>query len=132
MALPEAEDPERSHLLPKPKTGIARLIAATRYSIAGIRWAFINEEAFRIEAALFVILTPIGLWLGENNVERVILVGILVLVVLVELFNTAIEALVDRIGFEYHELSGVAKDIGSAMVLISLGLVLFVWGMLLL
>jgi len=132
MALPDAEDPKRSKLLPQPKAGIARLLAATRYSISGIKWAFVNEEAFRIEAALFVILTPIGFWLGENSVERVMLVGVLVLVVLVELLNTAIEALVDRIGFEYHELSGVAKDIGSAMVLISLGLVLFVWGMLLL
>ena len=132
MALPEAGDSERSKLLPHPKTGIARLIAATRYSIAGIKWAFANEEAFRIEAALFIILTPIGLWLGENNVERVMLVGVLVLVVLVELLNTAIEALVDRVGLEYHELSGAAKDIGSATVLISLGLVLFVWGMLLL
>lgn len=132
MALPEANDPERSELLPEPKKGIARLLAATQYSLAGIRWAWVHEEAFRIEALLFVVLTPIGLWLGENNIERVLLVAVLVLVILVELLNSAVEALVDRIGSDYHMLSGAAKDIGSAAVLISLALVVFVWGMLLL
>lgn len=130
MALPESNDSERSELLPKPKQGIARLFAAMRYSLAGIRWAWASEEAFRIEAVLFLVLTPIGLWLGENNIERVLLVGVLILVVLIEILNTAIEALVDRVGSEYHELSGVAKDLGSAAVFISLGLVMFVWGML--
>jgi len=132
MALPETTDPDRSELLPEPKTGVARLIAATRYSFAGLRWAWRSEEAFRIEVVLFVILAPLGMWLGENSVERVLLVSVLVMVLLLELLNTAIEALVDRVGSEFHELSGVAKDIGSAVVLISLGLVLFVWGMLLL
>ncbi len=77
-------------------------------------------------------MAPLGMWLGETNVEKVILVGSLVLVILVELLNSAVEAVVDRVGTEYHELSRVAKDMCSAAVLISIVLVLFTWGLLLL
>ena len=118
--------------LPPPKKGLARLMAATGYSADGLRAALKNEEAVRLEFAAFAVLAPLGLWLGETTVEKVLLVACLVLVLLVELLNTAIEAVVDRIGPDYHELSKKAKDTGSAAVLISLCLVVFTWGMLLL
>ncbi|MEQ8408920.1 MAG: diacylglycerol kinase [Gammaproteobacteria bacterium] len=127
----KAEDSEP--LTPPPrKKGISRLIAATRYSWAGLVEAFRGEEALRMEVAAFVVLAPVGLWLGQSEVERVLLVASLVLVVIVELLNTAVEKVVDRFGGEYHELSRNAKDIGSAAVFIAMGLVLFTWGMLLL
>lgn len=117
---------------PPPKKGLSRLIAAAGYSAAGIRAAFKSEEAVRMEIAAFIVMAPLGLWLGETAVERVLLVGCLVFVIVVELLNTGIEAVVDRVGKDYHELSRIAKDMGSAAVLLSLGLVLFTWGMLLL
>lgn len=119
-------------ILPDKKTGIPRLIAATGYSWQGLRHAVRYEEAVRLEVIAFFFLLPLALYLGEDAIERVLLVGVLVLVIIVELFNTAIEAIVDRIGVEYHELAGLAKDLGSACVLISLCLTVFVWGMLLL
>ena len=117
---------------PPTKKGVARIIAATRYSMAGLRTAFRNEAAFRQEVIAFLILAPLGIWLGQSATDKVILVAVLVLVILVELLNTGIEAVVDRIGADYHELSRVAKDAGSAAVLISITLVVFTWGMLLL
>ena len=121
----EAESP------PPSKKGVARLIAASRYSAAGLKSAFVGEEALRLEAAAFLIMAPLALWLGDGAVEKVILVGSLVLVILVELLNTSIETVVDRFGGSYHELSKRAKDIGSASVMISIGLLLFTWGMIL-
>ncbi len=117
--------------VPASKRGIARLIAATRYSAAGLRAVFRSEEAFRLEVYAFIVLAPLGLWIGEGGVEKILLVGSVVLLLLVELFNTAIEVVVDRISPEYHVLSGRAKDIGSACVLIMIGLVVFVWCVLL-
>lgn len=117
---------------PPPKKGLARLIAATGYSMAGLLAAFRNEEAVRLEVLTFLVLAPLGIWLGETAVEQVLLVGSLVFVIVVELLNTCIETVVDRFGREYHELSRTAKDIGSAAVLVSLGLVVFTWGLLLL
>ena len=114
------------------KKGIARLIAATGYSIAGFKAAYKNEEAFRLELFAFFVLTPVALFLGESNIEKVLLLGSLALVLVVELINSAIEAVVDRGGEEDHELAGRAKDMGSAAVLLCLLLVLFVWGLLLL
>ena len=114
------------------KKGIARLIAATGYSIAGFKAAYKNEEAFRLELFAFIVLAPVALFLGESDIEKVLLLGSLVLVLVAELFNSAIEAVVDRSGDEYHELAGRAKDLGSAAVLVCLLLVLFVWGLLLL
>ena len=114
------------------KKGIARLIAATGYSIAGFKAAYKNEEAFRLELFAFVVLAPVALFLGESDIEKVLLLGSLVLVLVAELFNSAIEAVVDRSGDEYHELAGRAKDLGSAAVLVCLLLVLLVWGLLLL
>ena len=84
-----------------------------------------------LELALFVVLAPLGIWLGQSGVERALLVGSLMLVLIVELLNSAVEALVDRIGSERHELSGVAKDLGSAAVFVALVLVVVVWSLVL-
>ena len=107
--------------------GIERLIKATIFSWQGLKAAFKHEQAFRQEIYLTLILIPIGLWLGENGIERALLVGVLLLVLIVELFNSGIEAIVDRIGEEFHELSGRAKDVGSAAVLIALINTCVVW-----
>jgi diacylglycerol kinase (ATP) len=112
-------------------TGITRVIKATSYSFRGLHACFKHEAAFRQELALFIILAPLGLWLGHGAVEQVLLVGCLILVLIVELLNTGIEAVVDRFGGELHELSGRAKDIGSAAVFISLANVLVIWGLIL-
>lgn len=116
----------------QPHRGLRRLINATGYSWAGLKAAWRNEEAFRQEGLLCAVLTPLALWLGHSPVERALLLGSLLLVVIVELLNTGIEAAVDRIGPERHELSGRAKDIGSAAVFISLLNAAVVWGLLLL
>ena len=100
--------------------GLKRLINACLFSVAGFKATWTHEEAFRQEVILFVITTPLAIWLGETNIEKLLLIGSMVLVLLVELLNTAVEAVVDRVGFEHHELSGRAKDIGSAAVMLSL------------
>jgi len=117
--------------LPPKKEGVARLIAATGFSLAGLKAALQHEEAFRLEVVIFCILAPAGLWLGQSRVEQVLLVGSLLLVLLMELINSALEATIDRGGSEFHALAGRAKDIGSAAVFVALLLVVFVWGMLL-
>lgn len=118
--------------LPPRQKGVARLIAATRFSLAGLKAAFQHEEAFRLEVVIFCILAPLGLWLGQSRVEQVLLVGSLFFVLLMELVNSALEATIDRGGSEFHILAGRAKDIGSAAVFVALVLVVFTWGMLLL
>ncbi|MCH1599873.1 MAG: diacylglycerol kinase [Pseudomonadales bacterium] len=117
---------------PVPKTGLRRVLAATRYSFNGLLLALKTEEAFKQEFALFIVLAPLGFWLGQNDIERLLLVGVLVLVLIVELLNTAIEAVVDRVSSDFHELSGQAKDLGSAAVFLSLVLVLITWGVIIL
>ena len=107
--------------------GIDRLIKATGYSRAGFIAALQNEAAFRQILAVFVIGAPIGLWLGKTGVERALLVGSLFLPVIVELLNSAIEAVVDRIGMEQHELSGRAKDMGSAAQFTALVAATVIW-----
>ena len=109
-----------------------RLVRAARYSFAGLRSAILGEAAFRQELVLAIVLTPLALWLGDNGVERTLMVGVLLLVLIVELVNSAIEAVVDRIGAEPHDLSRRAKDLGSAAVFISLFAVPIVWGLVLL
>ncbi len=106
---------------------LGRLVKAFFYSFKGLKAAFINEVAFRQEVILSVILIPLGIWLGENGIERALLVGVILLVMIVELINSGIEAVVDRISDEHHELSGRAKDVGSAAVLIALINVAVVW-----
>lgn len=112
--------------------GWRRLINATGYSWAGLKAAWRNEEAFRQEALLCATLVPLALWLGDGAVERALLIGSLLGVVVVELLNSGIEAVVDRIGQERHELSGRAKDIGSAAVFVALLNAAIVWLLILL
>ena len=112
--------------------GLARLVNATRWSLAGFRSALRHEEAFRQELALLVLLAPIGLWLGDTGVERALLVGSLLVVLITELLNTAVESVVDRISPEAHALSKRAKDVGSAAVFLSLVCVAVTWGLILL
>lgn len=111
--------------------GLARLVNATRWSLAGFRSALRHEEAFRQELALLVLLAPIGLWLGDTGVERALLVGSLLVVLITELLNTAVESVVDRISPEAHALSKRAKDVGSAAVFLSLVCVAVTWGLIL-
>ena len=113
-------------------TGIVRVIRAFGYSIRGIAATLRHEAAFRQEMALFLIMTPLGVWLGETGVEKALLIGSLFIVLITELLNSAVESVVDRVGVERHELSGRAKDMGSAAVLFSLVNVLVVWGLVLL
>lgn len=100
--------------------GIRRLWAAFHYSIDGLKSTFQSEEAFRQEVFLLFVLTPIGLWLGQTGLERAVLIGVLILVLVVELLNSAVESVVDRIGLEHHVLCKRAKDTASAAVLLSL------------
>jgi len=108
-------------------TGVKRLIRATQFSAQGLAHAWRNESAFRQELAATLILAPLALWLGRSRYERLLLIACLLLVIIVELLNSAIEAAVDRFGDEHHELSGRAKDLGSAAVFVSLVLVAAVW-----
>ena len=110
-------------------TGFKRFVDATGYSVAGLRAALQHEAAFRQECALALVLLPVGVWLGSNAIEYALLACSVALVLIVELLNSAIEAVVDRIGSEHHALSGRAKDIGSAAVFISLLLAGLVWGL---
>lgn len=113
------------------KTGLRRIINAAGYSLCGLRAAWRTEAAFRQEVILVAILLPLALLLGNNGVERALLVSVCMVVVVAELLNSAIEAVVDRIGPEHHPLAGAAKDMGSAAVFVSLVMVVMVWGILL-
>ena len=109
-------------------TGIKRVINAFFYSLAGLKAGWQNEAAIRQESILLIVLTPCALWLGDDGISRALLISSLLLVLIVELINSAIEAVVDRVGHEHHELSGRAKDIGSAAVLVAIINVIFIWG----
>lgn len=106
---------------------LERLVNATRYSIRGLRYAWASEPAFRYEIYVLFVALPMAWLIGKSGVERALLIGSVLLVVVVELVNSAIEAVVDRIGAERHELSGRAKDIGSAAVFVSILLAASVW-----
>lgn len=112
--------------------GLKRLVNACFFSVAGFKATWQHEEAFRQEVMLFLVSTPLAIWLGETAIEKVLLIGSVVLVLLVELLNSAVEAVVDRVGFEHHELSGRAKDIGSAAVMLSLIWAAVTWAWILL
>ncbi|EOV0105003.1 TPA: diacylglycerol kinase [Vibrio vulnificus] len=114
------------------KTGIRRIVDATGYSMKGLKAAWINEAAFRQEILLTAALTITTFFLPVTTIERILMVSSLLLVVIVELINSAVEAVVDRISDDWHELSGRAKDIGSAAVFVALALALFVWASVLL
>jgi diacylglycerol kinase (ATP) len=113
-------------------SGLLRLLRATAYSFKGLRAAFANEEAFRQELLVALVATPLGYWLGSSAVERALLIGSWLLVLVVELINTAIEAVVDRSGLERDELAGLAKDAASAAVMCAVALALVVWALILL
>jgi diacylglycerol kinase (ATP) len=110
----------------KPR-GILRVMRALGASVNGLAGAFREEAAFRQELGLAVVVIPLGLWLGHGGVERALLIAPMLLILIVELLNSAIEATVDRIGFERHKLAGLAKDIGSAAVFMSFVMLGAVW-----
>lgn len=110
-----------------PIRSIRRLINATRWSMQGFSATFKTEQAFRQEVILLIIMAPLGLWSGETGIERALLIGTLLLVLIVELINSAIESVVDRISDEHHELSGKAKDQGSAAVFVALVIAVMTW-----
>jgi diacylglycerol kinase (ATP) len=112
---------------PDKKTGPARLSRALGSSFRGLAAAWREEEAFRQECLLALVVVPLGLWLGQSGVERALLVGPMFFVLAVELANSAIEATVDRIGIERHPLSGIAKELGSAAVFVSFALLALNW-----
>ena len=111
--------------------GLKRLWLATGHSLRGLRLSYSSEAAFRQEVWLAVVLLPLAFFLGESGVERAILAGSVLVLLIVELLNTAIEVVVDRIGLERHALSGFAKDAGSAAVMLTLALVALTWGLIL-
>ena len=111
----------------KGQTGLRRILSATRNSIAGFAAAFRHEDAFRQELAMAAVLVPLGLWLGATGIERALLVASVLMVLIVELLNSAVEATVDRISFDDHLLAKRAKDIGSAAVMLALATTAVVW-----
>jgi diacylglycerol kinase (ATP) len=113
----------------KGQTGIRRIISAGFNSVAGLKAAWQGEAAFRQECVLLAVMFPAAFWVGGNAVEWSLLIGSGLIVLLTELLNTAVEATVDRVGTDHHSLSGQAKDLGSAAVLVSLLLLGVVWGM---
>lgn len=115
----------------KGKTGVSRLVNAFGYSVEGFKAAFKHEDAFRQEVFLAILLVPLGLYLGSTGVEKALLVAVVLLVMIVELFNSAIEAAVDHTSLERHPLAKRAKDIGSAAVFLALTIAASVWGLVL-
>jgi len=111
----------------KGATGLRRLLNATRFSLEGLAEAARREEAFRQELVLAAVLVPLGLWLGNDGVERALLAGSILLLLIVELLNSAIEATVDRVSLEEHALAKRAKDYGSAAVMCALVLAGATW-----
>lgn len=108
-------------------TGIKRLLWAAKFSMQGFASCWKHESAFRQEMLLVAVTVPLALWLGTNGLERALMVAVVLLIPIVELLNTGVENLVDRIGAEPHDLSGRAKDVGSAAVLLSIILAIVVW-----
>lgn len=118
-----------SHM--KKLKGFPRLVNAASCSMNGLKCCFRTEEAFRLEVFFAVVLIPLGLWIGEDAVEKSLLAGSVMLLMLVELLNTAVERVVDRISKDHHVLSGEAKDLGSAAVLVAMVITGMVWGLIL-
>lgn len=110
-------------------TGFKRVWNALFYSVNGIAAAWRHESAFRQEMVLAVLLIPVALWLGQSTTDYALLLGSLLIVLITELLNSAIEAVVDRVGTGRHSLSGRAKDMGSAAVFFALLLALLIWGL---
>ncbi len=112
---------------PENKANFQRIVRATGYSMKGLKSAYIHEAAFRQEVWLSFFLIPVGFFLGDGAIEKILLVGSVLLVLVAELLNSAVESVVDRIGPEYHELSGRAKDIGSAAVFVAMLITGLTW-----
>ena len=119
--------------MPKPinNTGLKRLFNAFFFSMAGLKATMRTEEAFRMEIYLSIVFIPLGFWLGDGKIEKILLVGSILLVFIVELLNTAVERAIDRISYDHHELSKESKDMGSAAVLLSLLIMAMTWVMIL-
>lgn len=115
--------------LPRGPAGVLR---AARWSMLGLRAAWLHESSFRLEVCLFALLGPLGWWLGATPVEQVLLIGSCLLVMAMELMNSSMEAVIERYGAEHHELAGRAKDMGSAAVFVLMVNVVLVWTLLLL
>lgn len=115
----------------KGKTGLRRLINAFGYSVEGFKAAFTHEDAFRQEVFLTIVLIPLAIYLGENSVEKALMIASVLLVLIVELLNSAVEAAVDHTSTDHHALAKRAKDIGSAAVFLALAIVAIVWGLML-
>lgn len=114
------------------KRGIKRVWSALKYSLAGFKAAFKTEEAFRMELYMSAILLPVTFFLNVTKVEKVLLIGSVLIVLLMELVNTAIETVIDRISEDYHIASKKAKDIGSLLVLVSIVYLVITWGLIIL
>jgi diacylglycerol kinase (ATP) len=113
----------------KSKNGFERIAKALGYSLAGLKLAYEHEAAIRQETWLMMVLIPLAFYLGKTNIERILLIGVIFLVFIVELLNSAIEAAVDHTSIDHHKLAGRAKDIGSAAVFVSIVLLMLVWGL---
>ena len=111
-----------------PHSGLKRVIYAAGYSWKGFKSTWKHEAAFKQEVILFTLMAPLAFWIGDTASERVILIAVLLIVLVVELLNSAVESVVDRIGEDYHKLSGRAKDQGSAAVFLSFFIAILVWG----
>jgi len=111
--------------------GPRRILLATKWSLQGLRFAWLYESSFRLEVYLLAVLGPLGIWLGQTGIERVLLVGSGLLVLGIELLNSAIEAVIERYGAEHHELAGRAKDMGSAAVFVLMINVVLTWALIL-
>ena len=118
---------EIGHLPRRP----GRILLATKWSLQGLRAAWLHESSFRLEVYLLAVLGPLALWLGADGIERALLLGSCLLVLAVELVNSAIEAVIERYGSEHHELAGRAKDMGSAAVFVTMMNVLLIWALVL-
>ncbi|KRA54880.1 diacylglycerol kinase [Pseudoxanthomonas sp. Root65] len=111
--------------------GPGRILKATVWSFQGLRAAWMHESSFRLEVYLLVVLAPLALWLGQDGLERALMIGSCLLVLAAELLNSAVEAVIERYGPEHHELAGRAKDMGSAAVFVLMMNVLLCWGLIL-
>lgn len=107
----------------------ARILLAAKWSLQGLRAAWLHESSFRLEVVLFLVIGPLGWYFGQTGVERALLIGSCLLVISIELLNSSIEAVIERYGAEHHELAGRAKDMGSAAVFVLMMNVILVWAL---
>jgi diacylglycerol kinase (ATP) len=107
----------------------SRILLATKWSLQGLRAAWLHESSFRLEVVLFLFVGPLGWYFGQSGIERALLIGSCLLVMSIELLNSSIEAVIERYGAEHHELAGRAKDMGSAAVFVLMMNVILVWAL---